>query len=154
MDSTQRTRSPHVKLQEFLDCYLQSDFKEELEHFSEPHLTGSIREEIPDEALRYFALVLLYAIEERVQDISFVRKAPDSAVCRMIGDNFYEVPAPREEIISALFEEIEEMTGMDTTRRKGKLILGLKDSEIDLEILSTISNEKEEKILIHLPPFA
>jgi len=154
MDSTQRTRSPHVKLQEFLECHLQSDFRQELEHFSEPHLTGSIREEVPDEALRYFALVLLYAIEERVQEVSFVRKAPDAAVCRMVGDQYYDVPAPKEEIMAALFEEIEDMTGMSGTKRKGRLILGLQDSEIDLEITSSVTDEGEEKLLIHLPPLA
>lgn len=154
MDNTERTRSPHVKLDEFLDCFLQSDYKKELENFSEPHLTGSIREEMPDEALRYLALVLLYAIEERVKDISFIRKAPDAALCRMAGKEFYEIRMPKEELVTALFEEIEDMTGMDETKRKGRLVLGLKSDQIDLEITSTVSDAGEEKMVIHLPPLA
>ncbi|MBI4832063.1 MAG: hypothetical protein HY801_11045, partial [Candidatus Lindowbacteria bacterium] len=118
--SIQRTRSPHVKLQEFLDCFLDSDHKKELEEFSTPQLRNRLREDFPDEALRYFALVLLYGIDVGAKDISFVRKAPDRALCRMAGEQFYDLPAPAEEVMASLFDEIEEMTGMDETKRKGK----------------------------------
>lgn len=154
MDTTERTRSPHVKLQEFVECFLGTDHKKELETFSEPHLTGPTREKAPDEALRYLALLLLYALDERAKDISFVRKAPDAAVCRMTGEQFYDIPAPREEITVALFDQIEEMAGMGSTKRNGRLVVGLKNDEIDLRISSTVSDSGEEKILIQLPRIA
>jgi len=154
MTSTDRTRSPHVKLQEFVECFLGTDHKKELEAFSEPHMKGPVRENIPDEALRYLALVLLYGLDERAKDISFVRKAPDAAVCRMTGDKFYDIPAPREEVVVALFDQIEEMAGMDSTKRNGTLIVGLKNDEIDLRIASTVTDSGEEKILVQLPRIA
>ena len=154
MDPTERTRSPHVKLQEFAECFLGTDHKRELETFSETLLTGSMREKAPDEALRYLALVLLYAIDEKAKDISLVRKAPHGAVCKMSGEHFYDVPAPKEEIAPALFEQIEEMAGMDSTKRNGKLIVGLKNDEIDLSISSTVTDSGEDKILIQLPRIA
>lgn len=154
MSATERTRSPHVKLQEFVDCFLDTDHKKELETFSDPKLTKSIREEVPDEALRYLALTLLFAIDEKAKDISFVRKQPDVTLCRMAGEKFLDVPVPKEEVVTALFEEIEEMAGMDETKRTGKLVVGLKDGEIDLNISSTVTEAGEEKILIQLPQLA
>ena len=154
MTGTERTRSPHVKLQEFIDCFLGTDHKLELENFSLPRLTGPIREEVADEALRYLAVLLLYGLSERAGDISIVRKAPDGAVCRMSGDKFYDVPAPKEEVISSLFDEIEEMAGMAATKRVGTLIVGLKNDEIKLNISSTITDAGEEKIMIQLPRLA
>ena len=154
MGTMERTRSPHVKLQEFVDCFLGTDHKKELETFSDPHLTRPTRENVPDEALRYLALALLYALDEQAKDISFVRKHPDRALCRMTGDKFYDIPAPREEIAMALFEQIEEMAGMNSTKRNGKLIVGLKNDEIDLSISSTVTDSGEEKILIQLPRIA
>ena len=154
MNKIERTRSPHVKLQEFIDCFLQTDHKKELENFSEPRLTRSTREKVPDEALRYLALLLLYGLNERVKDISIIRKAPDEAICRMSGERFYEIPGPSEEVISCLFDEIEEMAGMDETKRVGKLVLGLKNDEIDLNISSTLTDLSEEKIMIQLPQLA
>ncbi len=149
-----RTRSPHAKLQEFLDCFLDTDHRKELEDFSTPQLARPTREEFPDEALRYLAVLLLYGLSERVEDISLVRKAPDEVVCRMSGEQFYDVPTPREEVVTSLFSEIEEMAGMDTSRRIGRLIVGLKNDEIELKISSVLSDAGEEKILIHLPTVA
>lgn len=154
MSKIDRTRSPHVKLQEFIDCFLQTDHKKELENFSEPRLTRSTREKVPDEALRYLALLLLYGLNERVKDISVIRKEPDEATCRMSGERFYDIPGPSEEVISCLFDEIEEMAGMDETKRVGKLVLGLKNEEIDLNISSTLTDSGEEKIMIQLPQLA
>jgi hypothetical protein len=154
MESSDRTRSPHVKLQEFLDCFVESDHKKELESFSSPQLTGSMREQTADEALRYLALVLLYAIDEKGKDVSFIRKRPDETVCRMAGDKFYDIPTPKEEVVTALFDEIEDMAGMDETKRTGKLVLGLGNDQIEVDISSTLTDAKEEKILIQLPPLA
>lgn len=154
MSKIERTRSPHVKLQEFIDCFLQTDHKKELENFSEPRLMRSTRGKVPDEALRFLALLLLYGLNERVKDISIIRKEPDEAVCRMAGEKFYDIPGPSEEVISCLFDEIEEMAGMDGTKRVGKLVLGLKNDEIDLNISSTLTDLSEEKIMIQLPQLA
>jgi len=154
MTNTERTRSPHMKLQEFVECFLGTDHKKELETFSSPRLTGPIREEVADEALRYLAVLLLYGIDERAGDISIIRKRPDAAVCRMSGDRFYDVPAPREEIVVSLFDELEEMAGMGETKRVGKLIVGIGNDEIELNISSTVTDEGEEKIMIQLPRLA
>lgn len=154
MSDMQRTRSPHVKLQEFIDCFIDTDYKKELESFSLPRLAGSTREKAPDEALRYLAIMLLYALNERVKDISIIRKAPDKALCRMSGDKFYDIPMPKEEVVASLFDEIEEMAGMDETKRTGKLILGLKNDELDLSISSTVTDSGEEKVMICLPELA
>lgn len=154
MVDTQRTRSPHVKLQEFVDCFLGSDHEKELENFSSPHLARPTQEKVPDEALRYLATLLLYGLNERVKDISIVRKEPDAAVCRMSGERFYSIPVPKEEVVVSLFEMIEEMAGMDTAKRVGKLIVGLKNDQIELNIQSTVTDDGEEKILIHLPNIA
>lgn len=154
MDSTQRTRSPHVKLQEFMDCYLETDYEKELENFSQPKVMGSIREEAPDEALRYLALVLLYALEERAEDISFIRKSAYQWLCAMTGERSYEVPPAEAEVMSAMLEEIKEMVGIDETKRKGELIVGLKNDQLDLTITSSVSHSGEENIVIHLPPLA
>ena len=154
MSNSERTRSPHVKLQEFMDCFVEADHKKELESFSTSSLTGSMRERVADEALRYLAIVLLYAIDENGKDISFIRKAPDAALCRMSGDKFYDIPAPKEEAVISLFSEIEEMTGMDETKRTGKLVLGLGNDQIELKISSTVTDAREEKIMIQLPSLA
>jgi hypothetical protein len=152
--SIQRTRSPHAKLQEFLECFLETDHRKELENFSAPQLHKRLREDVSDEALRYLALVLLYGLGAGVNEISFVRKAPDRSLCRMTGKNFYDVPAPVVEVMISLFEEIEDMAGMDETKRKGRLVVGLKNQEIDLTISSGITDSGEEKIIIQLPSLA
>jgi hypothetical protein len=154
MTDIARTRSPHVKLQEFMDCYLGTDLKDRLESFSSPKLTGPTREEIPDEALRYLAIALLYGLSERVENISFVRGAPDLAVCRMVGEDLYDIPAPREEIITSLFEQVEEMAGLEGSKRDGRLIIGLKNDEIDLRISSAVADSGGEKLIITLPAIA
>jgi len=154
MNGMDRTRSPHVKLQEFVDCFLETNHKKELEDFSSPRLARPTREDLPGEALRYLAILLLYGLSEGAKDISLIRKEPDKALCRMSGDKFYDIPAPKEEVVVSLFDEIEEMAGISATKTDGKLILGLKDGEIELKISSTLTDAGEGKILIRLPGLA
>jgi hypothetical protein len=137
-----------------MDCFVGADHKKELESFKTPSLTGSMREQVADEALRYLAIVILYAIDEKGKDISFIRKAPDAALCRMSGDKFYEIPAPKEEVVASLFSEIEEMAGMDETKRTGTLVLGLGNDQIELKVSSTVTEAREEKIMLQLPSLA
>lgn len=154
MVQTDNIRSAHMKLQEFINCFLGTDHKKELENFSTPRLTGPTREEVADEALRFFAITLLYGIDEKVGDISFVRRTPDGGVCRMSGEKFYEFPLPKEEIVTCLFEEIEEMTGMDSTKHTGQIILGLQNDEFALRVSSGATDAGEQKMLIQLPQLA
>lgn len=154
MGETERTRSSHVKLQEFIDCFLEADHKKELEGFASPTLTGSIREAVPDEALRYLANVLLFGIDEKGTDISFIRKTPDASLCRMSGEKFHDIPVPKEEVVISLFDAIREMANLDNTKRTGKLILGLRNDQIELDISSTTTDAGEDKIMILLPRLA
>jgi hypothetical protein len=72
----------------------------------------------------------------------------------MTGEKFYDIPAPREEVVTSLFDAIEEMAGMDETKRVGKLIVGLKNDEICLSISSTLTDAGGEKIMIQIPALA
>ncbi|GAB4336164.1 MAG: hypothetical protein Kow0099_08990 [Candidatus Abyssubacteria bacterium] len=148
----ERLRSPHVKLQEFLDCFLETDYRKELKRFDRPESLGAVREEdTADEALRYLALVLLYAIDEKAKDIVLATHQPHGSVVKMSGDRFYELPLVERKVLTTLFDEIEEMTGMNEDKRTGKLVVGLRDSEIDLNVTSKAEDSGERKILIQLP---
>ncbi len=146
----ERLRSPHVKLQEFMDCFLETDYEKELERFSDPGSVGAMREETADEALRYFALVLLHAINEKAKDIILATHGHESIV-KIAGDRFYELPVIEKDVLSALFDEIEEMTGMSEGKRTGRLVVGLRDSELDLNVTSKVEKSGERKVLIQLP---
>jgi hypothetical protein len=53
-----------------------------------------------------------------------------------------------------MFEEIKQMSGIDEKRKKGKLVVGLKNDQINLAITSSSVNSGGEKIVIHLPSLA
>ncbi len=67
-------KSLHLKLQEYADCYSESDAARELEEISEKGVGGEVTGDMTDVALKYLSSAILRAIEEEAQKLQITRE--------------------------------------------------------------------------------
>ncbi len=120
--------SAHLRLQQQIDCQLEIKPRPALQSWEmngwneEPGTDG-------DEApLKYLALVLLDAIEERATRLSVDK---DAGVT-VYGDTTYELPKAPGHFIARGLEILREVSGMSGPAGQGKLALGIRNDSLEL----------------------
>lgn len=140
MDTLSRT--PHLKLQEMCDCYLETDFSKQLAAMGSSGSTDLI-----ENSFKYLALALLQATTQQAGELSFVKKEDSIAVTVKTADQTIPLPSPAPELIKAITAIIRSITHLDEEKGKSPLILGLKNGQLDLMVEIEESNKKEQLII-------
>jgi hypothetical protein len=125
------TESPHLRLQQQIDCQMEVMPRTALEQWER----SGWKEEVgtdPDEApLKYLALVLLDAIEERAVRLSIEK---DQGVT-VYGDKTYALPKAPSFVIARGLEILREITGLEQAPSgQGILSLGIRNDSLELII--------------------
>jgi hypothetical protein len=122
--------SPHLRLQQQIDCQLEIKPRPVLEQWEKngwKEEPGTDGDEAP---LRYLALVLLDAIEERATRITLDK---DAGVT-VHADSSYFLPQAPSSYIARGLELLREATGMQGGSGEGRLALGIRNDSLELII--------------------
>ncbi|NOZ19714.1 MAG: hypothetical protein GXP25_01360 [Planctomycetes bacterium] len=138
------TRNLHFRLQEYCDCYVDSDLKAELEKFVSGS-RDSVDEDATEAALKALALVLLEAIEQEAERICISPKHISLASCErgMLATFSPDLTARVREIVG-------EISGVGEEKEKGRISLGLRGADLDLSVQHHCTNDKAG-LIIGLP---
>lgn len=137
------SRNYHVKLQEMCDCYMDTDFLAQMKH---PINTQSVV--LEEEAMRYFALLILYTLTEKAQQLKLKKQKGTLQITVSTSDEKIPISPPPEEIADKIFEIIRAITHIDTDNGEIALSLGLRSSQVDLQVkLKKKKDEESLKIL-------
>ena len=66
------TINNHLKLQEMCDCYLETDFLSAMQD-----MAGTVSKEVEEDAIKYLALAIMYAITQKSEKLSLKKKGDD-----------------------------------------------------------------------------
>lgn len=124
------TDSSHLRLQQQIDCQLETEPRTVLKAWERDgwkEVPGTDADEAP---LKYLALVLLDAIEERAVRMSIDK---DEGVT-VYGGSTYMLPKAPSFIIARGLEILREITGMQGPSGQGSLALGIRNDTLDLII--------------------
>jgi len=142
-------RSYHLKLQEFCDCFMETDFRKELELASKgvsgvPHAD---QDELP---LKFLGLVMLYGANEEARKIS-LRKSGEGKVSFFVeARGNYQLPAPGPALADRIFFLARSLAHVDEDRGKIPLSLGLRNDRMEL-MLEFDRRNGEESFTINFP---
>lgn len=134
----QLSRNFHSKLQEMCDCYLDSDFLAEL---ARPIDVTSVSME--DEALRYFALLILYTLTVKAQQLTVKKKDGTVTVTVSSLNEKQRLAPPPIEVASKVFEIIRAITHIEKDKGELTLALGLRNERGDLQVKLKRTEEGE-----------
>jgi hypothetical protein len=134
----QDKRNLHQKMQEQIDCFAETDYFRELEAVkNEPD-----KEQAP---LKWLALAILHGINENVEKIKIERDGRKTRLSTKSPDS--ELPSPGEDVIDTIFEDMRQITHIESDKGKIPLSIGVRNSSIELEAKIKKEDGKEKLVL-------
>jgi hypothetical protein len=118
--------SPHKRMQEFCDCFAESDPLREMALISnEPD-----KEEAP---LKWLALAVLHGVDRNAKKIS-LEKGTDGNIRVVAEYRDTELPTPDKEIGQRIIDAIRQITHIEGKKGETPLAIGIRDSSIEIKV--------------------
>ncbi len=126
-------RNYHLRLQEFCDCFMETDYKKELEAASRGSSGDPSGD--PDElALKFLGLTLLYGANEEAKKISLQRSKEGRVSLAVDARGNYQLPPPSAEVADRVFSIARSIIHIDKDQGKSPLSLGLRNDRMEINL--------------------
>jgi hypothetical protein len=126
-------RSYHLRLQEFCDCFMETDFRKELERASKG-VSGDPGEDPEELALKFLGLTLLYGANEEAKKISLQKSKDGKVLFSVEARGNYQLLAPRAHLADRIFSLARSMVHLDKDQGKIPFSLGLRNSSLQINL--------------------
>ena len=127
----------HLKLQEMCDCYLETDFLSAMQD-----MAGTDSKEVEEDAIKYLALAIMYAITQKSEKLSLKKKGDDLKI--KIKNGFKEkLPNPSGAILDKIFEIMRGILHIEEDKGEMQFSLGLRSGEINVKVKVEKKGDKQ-----------
>jgi hypothetical protein len=124
-------RNFHQRLQEFCDCYMETDPKKELEKAAQG-VSGDPGGDIDELALKFLGLGIFYGAAERAKSIAIQRSKDGKVSFSVESRGKYQLPSPSPKIADRIISISRAITHIDTDQGKEPVSLGLRNDRMDI----------------------
>jgi hypothetical protein len=137
--------SLHLKLQEYADCFSESDAAEELKQISRKGAGGDITGDMTDVALKYLSTAILHAIEEEANKIQISREGPMEGHCKLVveGKREAHLPKPPAGLAREMIGIVRCITGLEEDAGESKLAYGFRNDRMEIDVTVHKAGDKE-----------
>ena len=123
-------RNYHLRLQEFCDCYMETDPKKGLEEAAKG-ISGDPSGDLDELALKFLGLGIFYGVAERVKKI-LIKKSKDEKVLFIVESRGqYQLPPPSLQVADRIISIARSITHIDE-EGKEPVSLGLRNDRIEI----------------------
>jgi len=116
-------RSYHLRLQEFCDCFMETDPKKELEKAS-AGISGDPTGDLDELALKFLGLAIFYGASEKAKD--------GKVLFTVDAKGEYQLPPPSLRVSDRVIHIARSITHIDGDKGKLPVSMGLRNDRIDL----------------------
>lgn len=135
-------RNYHQRLQEFCDCFMETDLMAELKKASQG-LSGDPSGDLDEGALKFLGLAILYGASERVNRIVFHRSKEGKVRFEIEGEGKYQLPAPSPQMAERIIAIGRSMTHIEDDHGVLPVSMGLRNDRVDLRFELDRRGEEE-----------
>lgn len=121
-------RNYHLKLQEMCDCYIETDFQQQMEA-----MVASGAGELEENAVKYLSLAIMYSLTERARKLALKKKGGEVTVV-VKADTKTILPVPSVELFDKVAEIVRNILHIENDKGEMTLALGLRSGDIELKI--------------------
>ena len=118
----------HLKLQEMCYCYMETDFLANMQG-----MVGAESKDLEEDAVKYLALTVLYAITRKAVKLTIKKKGDDLSV-RIKADEKEDLPHPSAVVADKIFQIMREILHIDEEKGEMDLSLGLRTGEVNVHV--------------------
>jgi hypothetical protein len=124
-------RNFHQRLQEFCDCYLETDPKKELEKAAKG-ISGDPSGDLDELALKFIGLGIFYGVSEKAKRISIERSKEGRVLFIVEARDQYQLPPPSTKVADRIISIARSITHIDEGQGKVPVSFGLRNDRIDI----------------------
>ncbi len=130
----QDKRSLHLRLQEYCDCYLETDPRKELDLISKEGLSSDITGDPEEVALKFLGIAIFYGIRENAKKLSLMRPLQGEIQLNVDAAGKYKFPAPSPALTDQIFRVMRAITHLESGKGSEPLSLGIRNDRIELRV--------------------
>jgi hypothetical protein len=142
-------RNYHQRLQEFCDCFMETDPKKELEKAAQG-ISGDPSGDPDEMALKFLGLSVFYGVSEKAQQISFNRSKAGKIFFTVEAKGKYQLPPPGPQVGDRIISIARSITHVEENKGKVPVSLGLRNDRVELTFQFD-RKEGEETFSIFFP---
>jgi hypothetical protein len=124
-------RNYHQRLQEFCDCFMETDPRKELEKASKG-ISGDPSGDPDELALKFLGLGIFYGAAEKAKKISIQRSKDGKVLFSIESRGKYQLPPPSPQIVDRIIAIARSITHIDEDQGKESVSLGLRNDRMDI----------------------
>jgi hypothetical protein len=124
-------RNYHQRLQEFCDCYMETDPKKELEKASQG-ISGDPGSDMDELALKFLGLGIFYGASEKAKNISIQRSKDGKVLFTVEARGKYQLPPPSTQVAERIISIARAITHIDKDRGEEPVSFGLRNDRLGL----------------------
>jgi len=124
-------RNYHQRLQEFCDCYLETDPKTELERASKG-VPGDPGGDLDELGLKFLGLGIFYGASEKAKKVSIQRSKEGKVLFTVEAGGKYQLPPPSVRVADRIISIARSITHIDEDQGKEPISMGLRNDRIEL----------------------
>jgi hypothetical protein len=124
-------RNYHQRLQEFCDCYMETDPKKELEKASK-EISGDPSGNLDELALKFLGLGIFYGASEKAKKVSIQRSKDSKVLFTVDAKGKYQLPPPPTQLADRVISIARAITHIDTDQGKLPVAMGLRNDRMDI----------------------
>ena len=124
-------RNYHQRVQEFCDCFMETDFKKELEAASKG-VSGDPGGDPDELAIKFLGLAILYGANEDAKKISLQRSKEGKPTFSVEARGNYRLPPPSIQIADRVISIARSITHIDQDQGKEAVSMGLRSDRMEL----------------------
>ena len=118
----------HLKLQEMCDCYMETDFLAAMQT-----MAGSEPKDIEEDAIKYLALAIMFAITRKAEKLSFKQKQEELSAKIKNGEK-EKLPVPSLTVMEKVFEIMRSILHIEEDKGELEFSLGLRSGEVNVMV--------------------
>ncbi len=126
-------RNYHQRLQEFCDCFMETDFKGELEKASQG-FSGDPHNDPDEMALKFLGLMFLYGANEEAKEIRLQRKKDGQVSFSVQARGSYQLAAPPAPVADKIMAIARDITHLEEDQGEEPFSLGLRNDRLEVRL--------------------
>jgi len=124
-------RNYHQRLQEFCDCFMETDPKKELERAAKG-VSGDPRRDSDELALKFLGLGIFYGATEKAKRISLERVKDGTVRFSIESRGKYQLPPPSADLANRIITIARSITHIDGDQGREPVSLGLRNDRMEI----------------------
>jgi hypothetical protein len=124
-------RNYHQRLQEFCDCFMETDPKKELEKAAQG-VSGDPGMDPDELAIKFLGLGIFYGATEKAKNISIRREKDGKVLFTVESRGKYQLPPPSTDVADRVINIARSITHIDGDQGKEPVSLGLRNDRMEI----------------------